>query len=109
MRKRIIAVLVAIAACLVFAGTAAASVDTNITASVKRVQDGFPKWVLIDGTHTASGGTFTGEMCSRQVVFSDGSIVWLSGYFVFTINRSVYGNNGNTVDMGTVTDTGKGC
>lgn len=107
--KRIVTLIVTVA-CLAFAGVAVASVDTNLVASVKRVQDYYPKWVVINGTHTAASGYFSGAFCSRQYVDTvNNQIDWLSYYQVFNVGTSTYSNYGNVVHLMNVVDTGKAC
>lgn len=105
--KRIIVGIVA-ACCLAFAGVASASVDTNLAVAIKRgLTNGAAKWVVIDGTHTASSGTFTGVFCSNTYV-SKTSTTFLFQPIRFTIKSANYTNNG-TVEHPTSVEFGAAC
>lgn len=106
MKRRIIIILAALACSAAIPAVAAASVKTNLAHTVNLVEaNGGAKSVTINGNPTAASGTFTASMCSSTVNVAGTSYFYFQPFnWVFTISR--YSNNGNTVHMGNVVETG---
>lgn len=110
MKKRLVVLCVVLASFLAMASAAFASVDTNLAVSVKAENWNAAKWVIINGTHTASSGYFSAQECTSQWVDTlNNQVTYFAYPMIWNIGTSTYTNSGKTTHIQSVILTGTRC